>query len=259
MDLKGKVAIVTGAGVGIGRGIAELFALKGAAVVIADINPKTGKQVVEGLKKKGCAAMFSLCDVGKETQVKSTISKTISTYKRIDVLVNNAGYELWKPLAETSSKEWDALTSVDLKGVFLFCRHVIPQMKKQGGGSIVNVASIQAICNTGSVGAYVAAKGGVRAMTHSMALDYAKFNIRVNAISPGTVRTTMWDRFANSRPDPREVEQKYNEAIPLGRIGEPTDIAYGALYLASDYSRWVTGINLVIDGGMLTRAFVPQV
>ena len=243
MRLKGKVAIITGAGSGIGAATAIIFAKEGAKVVVADVNEQGGKDIVAKIKKAKGEAFFLRCDVSREADAKNLINETIRKYKRLDILFNNAGIVKWGAAAEAKEQDWDKVIDVNLKGVFLCSKYAIPVMK--GGGSIINTASIAGLVAFGGIAAYCASKGGIVMLTKSMALDYAAKKIRVNAICPGVIETAM----TKSILEDKKMKENMLKSTPIGRIGKPEDIGYAALYLASDESTFVTGTALVVDGG----------
>lgn len=250
MRLKNKVAIVTGSTSGIGEATAVLFAREGAKVVVVGRREKQGEKVVRQIRQEGGDATFLRADVSNEGQVKRMVQTTVKTYGRVDVLFNNAGTMVSKKLHETTNDEWDRVMNVDLKGVFWCSKYVVPHMRKQGGGSIVMCSSANAIVAEPDLGAYCAAKGAVNAMTRSMALDYGPDRIRVNAICPGYIDTPLGDDYFNSLPDPVAGKRKAGALHALGRMGTTMEIAYCALFLASDESSFVTGECLVADGGL---------
>lgn len=239
LRLKGKVALITGAGRGIGRATAILFARNGAKVVVADIDSKEGEETVDLIKAAGGEATFVKVDVSKATDAERVVKATIEKYGKLDILFNNAGIELESRVEDMSESDWDRLININLKGMFLCSKYAIPQMLKQGGGVIINTASTAGFQGLGHEAAYCASKGGVIALTKAMAVDYAADNIRVNCICPGPIATRL--------TPPRQSTIK---KIPLGRIGKPEEIANVALFLASEESSFVTGHALVADGGM---------
>jgi NAD(P)-dependent dehydrogenase (short-subunit alcohol dehydrogenase family) len=251
--VEGKVAIVTGGGSGIGRASCLLLAREGASIAIADIDAKAGKKVVTEIENAGGTAQYWHVDVTNEKGVAEAFRGIYERFRKINVLVNNAGIPGYhKPSDEITESEWDRVINIDLKGVFLCTKHAAPYMKKSGGGSIVNLSSALGIVG-GVDPPYHAAKGGVRALTKSDAFYYAKHNIRVNSIHPGYIMTPMVEAVLDDAPEGREAFLKsINDTILMGYIGEPNDIAYGVLYLASDESKYVTGIELIIDGGWLS-------
>ncbi len=260
--VKGKAAIVTGAAGGLGEVYARLLAKEGANVAVTDLNEADGNRVVEEIKKDGGTAIFLTHDVTSESQWDDVIAKTVARFGKLDVLVNNAGVMFRKNIEDTSLEEWQRTMRVNVDGVFLGTKWAIGAMKKTGGGSIINISSMAGIVGTPGTSAYNASKGAVRLFTKVAALECSKscldYNIRVNSVHPGLVLTSMVD--AEIKEEASLTGQSY-EAVkkiredwhPIGRLGEPMDIAYGILYLASDESSFVTGAELVIDGGFTTR------
>jgi 3(or 17)beta-hydroxysteroid dehydrogenase len=247
--VKDKVAIVTGAGTGIGEASASLLAKEGAKVVIADIDTVSGEAVANRIIKEGGEAIFVKHDVASEDSWKNVIRRTLDKYGKINVLVNNAGVTVNKDIEQTTLEEWRWLMSINLDGVFLGIKYIIPPMKEAGGGSIVNICS--AAGNVGQLwaGAYCASKGGVRLLTKAAALECSKmgrdYNIRVNSIHPGCTNTPLIQRLCEKE----DMKKIIYGLHPVGHLAEPDDIAYGVLYLASDESKFATGSELVIDGG----------
>lgn len=248
--LLGKIALVTGGNKGFGYSIAELFAREGANVVIAGRNKENGIIAIKKIKELADTDVrFIQCDVSKENEVMNLVHETIDIYKRIDVLVNNAGIVIRKDFADTTEKDWDETMNVNLRGSFFCCKYTIPFMVKNKKGSIVNISSHVSLVGKGDVAVYSASKGGLTLLTRSLALKYAKDNIRVNCICPGSIITDM-NRDLIEKASNREKALKELESIyPLGCLGDPIDVAYAAVYLASDESKWVTGIALPVDGG----------
>jgi len=248
--LKDKVAVITGGTSGFGFAIAELFTLEGAAVVIAGRSKGKGSDAVEKIKKAtGKDVTFVQCDVTREKDVKTLGEKVIEIQKRVDILVNNAGMLIRKEFEETTEAEWDEVMATNLKGPFFCCKHMIPDMVRNKKGSVVNISSHISLIGKGDVPVYSASKGGVTALTRSLALRYAKYNIRVNCICPGTILTELNRHVFEKAPDPEKKLKEVMATYPLGRLGRPGDVAYAALYLASDESQWITGIALPVDGG----------
>ena len=243
--LKDKVAIITGAASGIGKATAKLFAEHGAKVVVADIDKDGGSQTVTQIQNGGNAAIFVETDVTIKADTEQMVAQTVETYGKLDILFNNAGIAMRLPVAELPEEDWHRCLDVNLTGVFLCAKAAIPAMLKNGGGSIINMSSIYGVVGADVRAAYVASKGGVTNLTRGMALDYAENNIRVNCICPGFVETPL---VAGVIKTPEEY-QALADKHPMRRLGQPEEIAYGALYLASDESAFVTGIALPIDGG----------
>ena len=243
--LKDKVAIITGAASGIGKATAKLFAEHGAKVVVADIDKDGGSQTVTQIQNGGNEAIFVETDVTLKVNTEKMVAQTVETYGKLDILFNNAGIAMRLPVAELPEEDWHRCLDVNLTGVFLCAKAAIPAMLKNGCGSIINMSSIYGVVGADVRAAYVASKGGVTNLTRGMALDYAENNIRVNCICPGFVETPL---VAGVIKTPEEY-QTLADKHPMRRLGQPEEIAYGALYLASDESAFVTGIALPIDGG----------
>jgi NAD(P)-dependent dehydrogenase (short-subunit alcohol dehydrogenase family) len=247
MDLTRKVAIITGGARGIGQACARRFANDGASVVITDVIDEEGRDLAASIRDDGAAALFEHHDVSDEASWETVVGKTVSELGGVHVLVNNAGIGTFEDVEQETVEGWDRLTAINQRGVWLGMKHVGPAMLQAGGGSIVNMSSIfGAVGGFGGSIAYHASKGAVRLMTKSAALHWANQGVRVNSVHPGFVDTPM-TKPGHTNP---EVARKRLEATPLGRFGTPADIAAGCLYLASDDASWVTGSELVIDGGM---------
>ena len=242
MRLQDKVAIITGAARGMGAAEARIFAKEGAKVVLGDIQVEDGQSVAQEINEAGGQAIFIEMDVSKQSDWQRAIDAAISNFGKINVLVNNAGIIERDSLEETTEETWDRIMAVNAKGVFLGTKAVIPHMREAGGGSIVNISSISGMISVGYP-AYNASKGAIRVFTKSAAVEYARDNIRVNSIHPGTIWTSM---STYKRAFTREERAK---TIPMRRVAEPEEIAYPALFLASDESSYITGSELVIDGG----------
>jgi len=251
--VKGKVAIVTGGSLGIGRATAVLLAKEGAKVAITDVLEREGLKTVDetrGFKEK---ARFWRLDIAKEKGIKETFAEIYKTFGKVDILVNNAGISgVNKPTHDITVEEWDQVMAVNVKGVFFCTKHVIPLMKKRGG-SIINLSSIYGIVGGPDVPPYHASKGAVRLMTKTDALLYAKDKIRVNSVHPGFIWTPMVKNFLKTQGNVAEGRKLVDRLHPIGHMGEPDDVAYGILYLASDEAKFVTGSELVIDGGYTAR------
>lgn len=250
--MKDRVVIITGGSRGIGHGCCQVFAEEGAKIVLADIDDVNGQKVVQELASMGADARFNHCDVAVEDNIRTVVEETLAAYGRIDVLINNAGVELFKPALETSSADWERTIGVDLRGVFMFSKYVLPTMLEQGKGAIINIASVHAVQTIKNIAAYAAAKGGVTSLTRQMALDYAP-KVRINSILPGFIATTLWDRFVAMADDPAQLVADTVALQPMERLGESRDVAQAALFLASDEANWVTGIAMPVDGGLTAR------
>jgi NAD(P)-dependent dehydrogenase (short-subunit alcohol dehydrogenase family) len=252
LRLEGKVAVVTGAAHGIGRAAALLFAREGAAVVLGDVDSSRGSAIQCEIVESGGRASFHPCDVRRSADLASLMQAAEETFGGLDVLFNNAGVEQpAAPAHELDEETFDRVIAINLKSVFLGCRHALPLMLRRGGGAIVNNASIAAFANNPGTAAYAAAKGGVMALTRVLALDYAAHGVRVNAVAPGVIDTRMNRRHLERADDPGALEARWKSVTPLGRLGLPEEVAEAALYLASDQSSFVTGVGLVVDGGRL--------
>jgi NAD(P)-dependent dehydrogenase (short-subunit alcohol dehydrogenase family) len=245
--LKNKVVVITGVASGIGKATAELFAREGAIVIGADINPGKGREVINKIQETGKEAIFVHADVSKIGDV-SDLFEAAPVKKRVDVLFNNAGIELVKPLVETTEEEWDNTLKVNLKSVYLCCKHVIPIMIRQGGGSIINNASVAGLVGSFS-SPYSASKGGIIALSKALAIELASDNIRVNCITPGAIETPMLERVIEKQGDPVQIRRERMKGYPMGRFGSPEEIAHTVLFLASDESSFITGSVVTIDGG----------
>jgi len=246
MRLKGKVTIITGAASGIGRETAVLFAKEGAKVVAADVDDEAGRQTVDIIKRNGGEATFVHTDVSKSLDVQRMVRAAVDNYGRLDVLFNNAGINITGTVLKTTEEEFDRMMEINVKGVFLGCKYAIPEMKKTGGGVIINTSSVGGFVGFKADAVYNATKGAILNMTRALAIDHARDGIRVNAICPGLIDTPLARKWLREQEDSEAAAQ-----ILIGRIGRPDDVAYAALYLASDESTFVTGSALVVDGGAL--------
>ena len=254
--IKDKVAVVTGGALGIGRSACMLLAREGGILAVTDILDSQGQQTVKAIHDAGGTAQYWHLDVSREVEVEQVFAEIAKKFGALDVLVNNAGISgVNKPTHEVSESDWDQLMAINVKGVFFCTKHAIPHMEKTGrGGSIINLSSIYGLVGAGDVPPYHASKGAVRLMTKNDALIYAKSRIRVNSIHPGFIWTPMVENFAASQPGGIELALKDFDALhPLGHMGEPDDIGWAIVYLASDESKFVTGSELVVDGGYTAR------
>jgi len=253
--LKEKVAIVTGAGSGIGKATAEYFAQQGARVVVAEWNAESGQRTVATILSAGGQAIFCQTDVSKAEQMESTVASAVKEFGRLDILVNNAAIQILAKLTETTEEDWDSIHSVNLKGVFLGCKYAIPAMKKTGGGAIVNIASVLGLVADPDLAAYCAAKGGVISLTRVAALTYGVDSIRVNCICPGDVETPLVVDYFNKDPDPAKLRAEIYSKYALRRIAAPTEVAKVAAFLASSQSSFMTGSAVVMDGGLTIKCY----
>lgn len=244
MKLKNRVAFVTGFGSGLGRAIAVLFAREGAAVVGTSTTDSKGRETVALIEKEGGEVLFRAGDVSHSGQMGAVLEDGVKRFGGLDIVVNSAGVRTNGSITEITEQQWDRTIDVNLKGVFVVSRLAIPHMIKRGGGVILNIGARSGIAGQAGRAAYCASKGGMVTLTEAMAMDYASDKIRVNCICPGPTRTPMVD---TSTP---EKLARYQTRVPIGRIGEPEDIAYAALYLVSDEASMITAAILPVDGGM---------
>ena len=252
--MEGKSAIVTGGALGIGRATCELLAREGAKVAILDLLDAEGNELADRIRRAGGTARYWRANVARESEIQRVFGEIAGAFGRIDVLVNNAGISgANKPTHELTEEEWDGVQAVNVKGVFFCTKHAVPWMLRAGGGSIVNLSSIYGLIGAPDVPPYHASKGAVRLMTKTDALLYAKQGIRVNSVHPGFIWTPMVENYLKSQGDVAELRRGLDELHPAGRVGEPEEVAYGILYLSSDESKFVTGSELVIDGGYTAR------
>ena len=245
MRLLNKVAFISGGARGMGAVEARLFAREGAKVVIGDVLDAEGRRTEAEINETGGECLFVRLDVTSESDWRRAITTTVSRFGRLDVLVNNAGIYRTAPVEQTSGDLWDLVMDINAKGVFLGTKYAIPEMRRAGGGSIINISSVAGLVGSMDSAAYNASKGAVRLFTKSTAIQHARDNIRANSVHPGTIETLMTAELLADEAN----RQDRMARTPLGRLGRPEDVAYGALYLASDESSFVTGSELVIDGG----------
>jgi NAD(P)-dependent dehydrogenase (short-subunit alcohol dehydrogenase family) len=253
MRLEGKIAFITGAGMGQGREGALLFAKEGASVVVADIDAKAAKDTAQTIERRGGTALAVAGDVGKEVDVKRMIAAGVKRFRALHVLYNNAGV-LWKDkdrsVLDTKETDWDRVQAINLKGPFFVMKHGIPHLIRSGGGSIVNVGSVSALAGfTAAQDSYTSAKGALISLTRSIAIQFARQHVRCNIIHPGIIETPMQAPYLK---DPAR-RKSFEESIPLGRIAHPREIAQVALFLACDDSSYVTGTEIVADGGFMAQ------
>jgi NAD(P)-dependent dehydrogenase (short-subunit alcohol dehydrogenase family) len=261
-ELSGKAAIVTGGASGIGEACAEILARAGAAVLIADIDDRLGKGVVERILKAGGKARYLHHDVRDEPAWPGVIAEAERNFGRLDIMVANAGIGIMSPIETMSLADWQRQQAINLDGVFLSVKHAIPAMRKAGGGSIVLMSSIAGLRGAPMLAGYSATKGGVRLLAKSVALEHAADNIRCNSVHPGIIATPIWNKLPigaegsgrNAPIDPRERAQG---VVPLSRVGEAQDIANGVLFLCTDAASYMTGQELVIDGGITAGGRPP--
>lgn len=246
-----KVAFITGASSGIGKAAALSFAEAGAKTVLCDVDADSGMSLLTKIKEKGGSALFLRCDVAKSDEVKAAVEETVKKFGRLDFAFNNAGIEGHSaPTPDCTEENWDRTINTNLKGVWLCMKYQIPQMLKQGGGSIVNCSSIAGLVGFPGIPAYTASKHGVIGLTKTAALEYARSNIRVNAICPGVIQTPMIDRFTHGEA---QIQKQLVSGEPVGRVGKPEEIAQSAMWLSSDQSSFITGESLVVDGGWVAQ------
>ena len=252
--LKGKVAVITGGALGLGRATAQRMAEEGCAVAICDVLIREANALADELIDCGLDACCWQLDVSREAEVERVLGEIAQRFGRIDILVNNAGVAgANKPTDQLTEAEWDYVQGINVKGVFFGVKHVIPHLRRAGGGSIINLSSIYGLVGAPDIPPYHASKGAVRLMTKTDALIYAREKIRVNSIHPGFIWTPMVEGYLQDQGDEAAARVSLDALHPLGHVGEPDDIAWGCVYLASDEAKFVTGAELVIDGGYTAR------
>jgi NAD(P)-dependent dehydrogenase (short-subunit alcohol dehydrogenase family) len=247
---QGKVVLITGAGVGIGRAAAVRFAKEGAKVAVNSVTPANGQETLRLVTETGAAGIYIQGDVSRDADAQRMVAETIKAFGRIDVLVNNAGIVLPGKVDNTSEADWDRTMAVNLKGPFLVAKHAIPEMRKSGGGAIVNTSSIVAVKGVKDRAAYAASKGGLSALTKAMAADYIGEKIRVNCVCPGTTATPSLERRIQAFADPEKARAEFIARQPMGRLGTDAEIAAAILFAASDEAAFMNGASISIDGGM---------
>ncbi len=251
--LEGKICIITGAGQGIGRAIAERFSAEQAVVIAANRNVDRGEEVVATIRSLGGEARFVQTDIREPADCEQLIEAVIDEFGRIDVLVNNAAVGLLRTVEETTLDEYAYIMDTNVRGAFLLCKHALPHMTRAGNGAIVNIASVASFVGFERDAAYCASKGALLMLTRQMALDYAAAGIRVNAVCPGFIATPEITHYVEQQADPAAALRECVAMHPAGRIGEPHEVAAVVAFLASDEAPFVTGASLVIDGGLMTR------
>ncbi len=253
LRLKGKIALVTGGSSGIGYAICSLFASEGASVgVNVCHSAERGKKLIRSILDSGGNALLLKADISKVHETEEMIKKLVSEYGGIDILVNSSGIRVKKSddrVLDIQEQDWDSVIDINLKGAMLTSKFVIPHMIKRGGGSIVNISSIRGLLGGPNLASYCASKGGLVLLTREMALDYAKYNIRVNCLCPGFIETDMFNSYLDKQSSPEETSKNFSEMAPMNKIGNPEEIAYPALFLASDAASFITGVALPVDGG----------
>ena len=254
IDLTGKVVLITGGAQGIGRGAALQFAASGAQIAITDINRVTGVEALNAIQDIAPESIFIEADLARAEECRRVVDGTVSALGGIDILYNNVGIQpldSYRNVEETSEDMWDSILDVNLKSYFLMSKFAIPHIRKRGGGVILNTASVQGLQSMQGVPAYAASKGGVLSLTRNMALDYARENIRVLAICPGSIDTEMVRTAARSAGDEEEILAQWDRDQPIGRLGQPADIGKLAVFLASEHAGFLTGEYINVDGGIM--------
>ena len=254
MNFKGKVAVVTGGSSGIGEACCHEFAERGAAVAVVDYDARTGRKTVEDIHRKGGTTEFFGADASDEGHIKAAVAAIVSQFGGIDILVNSAGIQRYGTVTSLSQVEWDEVINVNLKSAFLMSKHAIPEIIKRGGGAIVMVGSVQSVAAVGNSAHYVTSKHAILGLTRSIALDYAKHNIRANCVLPGAIDTPMLRWAASLDPDPEKVIEACHRLHLRGRMGLPEEVAHVVVFLASDLASFVTGAGIPVDGGLLVPA-----
>jgi NAD(P)-dependent dehydrogenase (short-subunit alcohol dehydrogenase family) len=251
--LRGKVAIVTGCGRGIGRAVVERFVAEGAAVLGSQRTEGEGRELMDELARSGVPVAFAPADVRDPEAVARAVDHALERFGRVDVLVNNAAVGLLRSIVDTTDEEYDEVMDTNVRGMFVWCRHVVPPMLDRGGGSVINIGSVASTVGFADDAAYCASKGAVLALTRQMAVDYSRRGIRVNCISPGFIETEQMRVYLESHADPPARRAELDALHPIGRVGRPAEVAAVAAFLASDDASFVTGADVVVDGGLLVH------
>ena len=249
MSLEGKVALITGAAKGIGKGCAKVLSNQGAVIAVIDLDRVNGQLTADTIEAGGGRAVFLEGDVSKGNEVQTVITRLLGLFGRLDILINNAGYHISKNVEETSEEEWDYIINTNLKSVFLCSKYAMPHLRKTRG-TIINMSSMVGLVGQRNAGAYSATKGGIIAMTKGMALDFAKDGIRVNCVCPGWVETPLVEGWFGQQPDPTAAKAYIYGRHPLGRIATAEEVGKAVLFLCSDQSSFVTGVALPVDGAV---------
>lgn len=251
--LDNKVAIVTGGAMGIGKAAAEVLAREGAKVAIGDINEEVGEATMEAIRKVGGEVFFQKTDVSVSADVERLVNATVQRYGKLDVLVNNVGVAISGSAADISEEDWNRVLNVNLSGVWRGMKYAIPHMIKNCKGSIINTSSVQSLVGFNGWAGYAASKGAINSLTQQAAIDYAPHQIRINAIAPGTIMTPMNEKIFKEVPDPAALIKSWNDAHPIGRFGQPEEVANLILFLASEESSFITGEIIRVDGGVVIK------
>ena len=250
MRFAGKVVLITGAGVGIGRATAVLFAKEGAKVGVNSFTRAHGRETLQKVLEVGGEGIYIQGDVSQGQDAERMVRETVGAFGKLDILFNNAGIVIPGRIDNTSEEDWDRMMAVNLKGVFLVSKYAIPEMRKNGGGVIIHNASVVAVKGVKDRAPYTASKGGVLALTKAMAADYITENIRVNCVCPGTINTPSMQQRIDASPDPKAALANFIARHPIGRLGKDEEIAAAVLFLASEEAAFITGTTLLVDGGM---------